>query len=70
MPDGVEDGRCGSGMVGEEETQVAVVHSKRSGVLLRGVALRRWIEEGQQKWMDESHKDQGKHRRRTGAHPR
>jgi len=39
--------------LGEEETQVAVVHSKRSGVLLRGVALRRWIEEGQQKWMDE-----------------
>jgi hypothetical protein len=44
-----------SGVVwlGEHEEECAIVHAKKSGVLLRGGALRRWIEEGQQKWFGE-----------------
>lgn len=39
--------------MGEEEEQVALVHGRKAGVMLRGAALRTWIEEGQQKWFGE-----------------
>ena len=44
-----------SGVVwlGEGESECAVVHGKKAGVLLRGRALRLWRDEGQQKWFGE-----------------
>ena len=39
--------------LGEEECRVVLVHGKRCGVLLRGGAMEKWVEEGQQKWMNE-----------------
>ena len=45
----------GDGVVwlGEDECRVAVVHGRKSGVLLRGGALEAWINEGQSKWVSE-----------------
>ena len=45
----------GEGIIwlGEEDRQVAVVHSKRVGIILRGEALRLWIGEGQKRWFEE-----------------
>ena len=45
----------GEGVVwlGEDECRVAVVHGRKSGVLLRGGALEAWITEGQCKWVSE-----------------
>ena len=45
----------GEGVVwmGEDECKVAVVHGRKSGVLLRGGALEAWIREGQSKWVSE-----------------
>ena len=37
--------------LGEEEHKVAIIHGMKSGILLRGVALDRWVQEGQQKWL-------------------
>ena len=39
--------------LGEDECRVAVVHGRKSGVLLRGGALEAWINEGQSKWVSE-----------------
>ena len=41
----------GEGVVwmGEEEERVAIVHSEKAGVLLRGDALKWWCEEGMKK---------------------
>ena len=39
--------------LGEEECRVAVVHGRKSGVLLRGGALEAWVREGQSKWVSE-----------------
>ena len=40
----------GEGVIwmGEDEHRTALVHGRKAGVLLRGAALVRWIEEGQQ----------------------
>ena len=42
----------GNGVVwlGEGENRIAVIHSLRAGVILRGSSLARWIREGQQVW--------------------
>ena len=37
----------------ENEHRTALVHGRKAGVLLRGTALLRWIEERQQKWIYE-----------------
>lgn len=44
-----------SGVVwlGEEEEEVVLIHGRKAGVMLRGAALRMWVEEGQQKWLGE-----------------
>ena len=34
----------------ENEHRTSLVHSRKAGVLLRGTALLKWIEEGQLKW--------------------
>ena len=39
--------------LGEGDDGVAIVHSQRVAVVLRGEALRLWRDEGQQKWMNE-----------------
>ena len=39
--------------LGEGERQVAIVHGRRAGVMLRGGELRQWMEEGQKKWLYE-----------------
>ena len=39
--------------MGEDECRVAVVHGRKSGLLLRGGALEAWIREGQSKWVSE-----------------
>ena len=39
--------------MGENEHRTALVHGRKAGVFLRGIALLRWIEEGQQKWIYE-----------------
>ena len=39
--------------MGENEHRTALVHGRKAGVLLRGTALLRWIEERQQKWIYE-----------------
>ena len=45
----------GEGVIwmGENEHRTALVHDRKAGVLLRGTALLRWIEEGQHKWICE-----------------
>ena len=43
----VEDGVV---WLGEGENRVAIVHSRRAGVLLRGGALNAWVREGQRMW--------------------
>ena len=45
----------GEGVIwmGENEHRTALVHGRKAGVLLRGTALLRWIEEGQHKWIYE-----------------
>ena len=42
----------GNGIVwlGEGENRVAVIHSLRAGIILRGSSLARWIREGQRVW--------------------
>ena len=42
----------GNGIVwlGEGENRVAVIHSVRAGIILRGSCLARWIREGQKAW--------------------
>ena len=39
--------------MGENEHRTDLVHGRKAGVLLRGTALLRWIEDGQQKWIYE-----------------
>ena len=39
--------------LGEEEYRVVMIHGKRSGVMLRGKAMEKWVTEGQKKWMNE-----------------
>ena len=39
--------------LGDDECRVVLVHGKKSGVLLRGSAMEKWVEEGQSKWMYE-----------------
>ena len=39
--------------LGDDEDQMAVVHSKRAAVVLRGDALARWKDDGQQKRMED-----------------
>ena len=43
----------GGNFMGENEHRTTLVHGSKEGVLLRGTALLRWIEEGQQKWIYE-----------------
>ena len=45
----------GEGVIwmGKNEQRTALVHGRKAGVLLKGTALLRWIEEGQQKWIYE-----------------
>ena len=42
----------GNGVVwlGEGENRIAVIHSLRAGIILRGSSLARWIREGQKVW--------------------
>ena len=39
--------------LGDEECRVVMIHGKRSGIVLRGSAMEKWVEEGQMKWMNE-----------------
>ena len=39
--------------LGEDECRVVLIHGKRSGVMLRGIAMEKWVEEGQRKWLNE-----------------
>ena len=39
--------------LGEDECRVVLIHGKRSGVMLRGIAMEIWVEEGQRKWLNE-----------------
>ena len=36
--------------LGEDEERVVLIHGKKAGVMLRGEALEKWVEGGQQKW--------------------
>ena len=38
---------------GEDEGRVVLIHGKKAGVMLRGEALEKWVEGGQQKWFGE-----------------
>ena len=38
---------------GEADDLVAVIHTKKAAIMLRGGALRAWIMEGQRKWFTE-----------------
>ena len=49
----VRAGAAGVIWLGEDDDQMAVIHSKRAAVALRGRALERWKEDGQQKWIEE-----------------
>ena len=40
-------------MAGGDEERVAVIHSERAAIVLRGQALEEWIGEGQSKWLEE-----------------
>ena len=44
---------CGVVWLGDDDKKCAVIHSRKSAVLLRGRALRTWVNEGQQKWFGE-----------------
>ena len=46
---------AGDGVIwlGEGGNRVAIIHSVRAGILLRGDSLVKWIEDGQQKWFEE-----------------
>ena len=37
----------------EDEETVVLIHGKKVGVILRGEALEKWVEGGQQKWLGE-----------------
>jgi len=39
--------------LGDGRHRVAIIHGGKSGIVLRGRALDRWVEEGQQKWLYE-----------------
>ena len=39
--------------LGEDEKSVAIIHSKRAAVVLRGRALEGWVEEDHKRWMEE-----------------
>ena len=39
--------------LGGDEERVAVIHSERAAIVLRGQALEEWIGEGQRKWLEE-----------------
>ena len=39
--------------LGGDEERVAVIHSERAAIVLRGQALEEWIGEGQKKWLEE-----------------
>ena len=39
--------------LGEHEERVVLIHGKKAGVMLRGEALEKWVEGGQQKWFGE-----------------
>ena len=39
--------------LGEEDSRVVMIHGKRSGIVLRGNAMEKWVDEGQKKWMNE-----------------
>ena len=39
--------------LGEDEHRVVMIHGKRSGVMLRGEAMEKWVDEGQKRWMYE-----------------
>ena len=39
--------------LGEDEERVVLIHGKKAGVMLRGEALEKWVEGGQQKWFGE-----------------
>ena len=39
--------------LGEDEESVVLIHGKKAGVMLRGEALEKWVEGGQQKWFGE-----------------
>ena len=43
----IRSGASGTVWLGEDDNQMAVVHSKRTGVILRGGLLRKWVEGGQ-----------------------
>ena len=39
--------------LGEDREQIAVVHGRKAGIILRGEALEEWKREGQKKWLGE-----------------
>ena len=39
--------------LGEEDSRVVMIHGKKSGIVLRGNAMEKWVDEGQKKWMNE-----------------
>ena len=39
--------------LGEDEERVVLIHGKKAGVMLKGEALEKWVEGGQQKWFGE-----------------
>ena len=39
--------------LGEDVERVVLIHGKKAGVMLRGEALEKWVERGQQKWFGE-----------------
>ena len=39
--------------LGEDEERVVLIRGKKAGVMLRGEALGKWVEGGQQKWFGE-----------------
>ena len=39
--------------LGEDEERVVLIHWKKAGVMLRGEALEKWVEGGQEKWFGE-----------------
>ena len=43
----------GVNWMGENQHRTALVHGRKAGVLLRGTALLRWIEEEHQNWIYE-----------------
>ena len=39
--------------MGEDECRVVMIHGKRCGIMLRGNAMEKWVQEGQKKWMND-----------------